>query len=78
MRIPSIAEIARSADSRPEPGPLTKTSTLFIPLSTAFFRASSAATLAAKGVLFLEPLNPCTPVLDHEDWQSVKINKPKR
>ena len=64
MRISSIAEIARSADSRPDPGPLTKTSILFIPLSTAFFKASSAATLAANGVLLREPLKPCTPVLD--------------
>ena len=56
IRMSSIAEIARSADSRPEPGPLTKTSTLFMPLSTAFLRASSAATLAANGVLFRDPL----------------------
>src|SRR5512143_757798 len=55
---------ARSADSRPGPGPLTKTSTLFIPASTAFLAASSAATCAAKGVLFREPLNPSTPALD--------------
>ena len=64
IRMSSIAEIARSADSRPEPGPLTKTSTLFMPLSTAFLRASSAATLAANGVLFRDPLKPWAPVLD--------------
>src|SRR5208337_841158 len=32
----------------------------------AFFAAFSAASWAAKGVLFLEPLKPATPPLDHE------------
>ena len=38
---------ARSADSRPEPGPLTSTSRVFMPCSIAFLPASSAATCAA-------------------------------
>src|SRR5512136_2362200 len=55
---------ALSADSRPEPGPLTYTSTLRIPCSWAFLAQSSAAIWAAKGVLFLEPLNPLQPEVD--------------
>ena len=51
------------ADSRPEPGPLTKTSTVFSPCSIAAFAAVSAASPAANGVLFLEPLNPNSPAL---------------
>ena len=38
---------ARSADSRPEPGPLTSTSSVRMPCSIAFLPASSAATCAA-------------------------------
>ena len=38
---------ARSADSRPEPGPETSTSRVFIPCSPAFLAASSAAIWAA-------------------------------
>ena len=37
-----------------------------MPNETAFFIASSAATLAAKGVLFLEPLYPTAPELDQQ------------
>ena len=48
----------RMAASRPEPGPLTNTSTVFNPCSIAALAAVSAASPAAKGVLFLEPLNP--------------------
>ena len=51
----------RIADSRPEPGPLTWTSSFLIPISLAFIAALSAATCAAKGVLFLEPLKPFEP-----------------
>src|SRR5581483_373294 len=36
------------------------------PCSIAFFAASSAAWLAAKGVLFRDPLNPTTPELLQE------------
>src|SRR6201996_2214120 len=57
---------ARSADSRPEPGPLTSTSKVRMPCSTAFLAASSAATCAAYGVDLREPLKPIIPALDHE------------
>jgi hypothetical protein len=55
----------RIADSLPEPGPLTKTSTSFTPRSSAFFAALSAAMPAAKGVDFFEPLKPELPVDAH-------------
>src|SRR5574341_1000806 len=51
----------RMADSRPEPGPLTHTSTLLTPYSSASLAQASAATPAAKGVDFLEPLKPTLP-----------------
>ena len=54
---------ARIADSRPEPGPFTKTSTCRIPFSMAFFAAASAARCAANGVLLRDPLNPWLPAL---------------
>jgi hypothetical protein len=56
----------RNADSRPEPGPFTSTSRVLIPCSMALRAASSAATWAAYGVDFREPLNPCEPDDDHE------------
>ena len=49
---------ALKAVSRPDPGPLTSTDKVFIPNSRAFDAAASAATCAAYGVDFLEPLNP--------------------
>src|SRR4029079_2036883 len=52
---------ARSADSRPEPGPFTNTLSDRIPCSIALCAASSAASCAAKGVDLREPLNPFTP-----------------
>ena len=52
---------ARTADSRPGPGPLTRTSTLFMPYSRATVHARSAATCAANGVLLREPRNPEPP-----------------
>ena len=54
------------ADSLPLPGPLITISICFMPFSIAFFPASSAASCAAKGVDFLEPLNPLLPDDDHE------------
>ena len=54
------------ADSLPLPGPFITISICFIPFSIAFFPASSAASCAAKGVDFLEPLNPLLPEDDHE------------
>src|SRR5450432_1898829 len=52
---------ARSADSRPEPGPLTYTLSDFMPCSIALWPASSAASCAANGVDLREPLKPFTP-----------------
>src|SRR5580693_4518745 len=49
------------AVSRPEPGPLTKTSTLRMPCSIARRAAASAAIWAAKGVDLREPLKPTWP-----------------
>src|SRR3990172_9216061 len=54
-----------NAASLPAPGPFINTSTVLTPLSIAFFAANSAATWAANGVPFLEPLKPCAPELDH-------------
>src|SRR4051812_5943439 len=55
---------ARRADSRPAPGPLTKTLMERMPCSIAFLAASSAASWAAKGVDLREPLKPRTPADD--------------
>ena len=52
------------ADSLPEPGPLTCISKLSKPAIFTLSPTASAAFCAAKGVLFLEPLNPCAPELD--------------
>src|SRR5690625_1385204 len=51
----------RIAVSRPEPGPLTNTSTLRTPCSCALRAAFSAASCAANGVDLREPLNPTWP-----------------
>src|ERR1700748_941154 len=55
---------ARSADSRPEPGPDTSTSRVRMPCSCAFLAASSPATCAAYGVDLREPLKPIVPADD--------------
>src|SRR3972149_2294320 len=55
----------RSAASLPAPGPFMKTSTFLTPYSIAFLTAVEAATCAAKGVPFLEPLKPWLPALAH-------------
>src|SRR3954467_15021867 len=60
---------ARSADSRPEPGPATSTSSVRMPCSCAFFAASSAATCAANGVDLREPLKPLLP----DDAQAIVL-----
>jgi hypothetical protein len=49
---------ALKAVSLPEPGPLTSTDKVSIPYSKAFDAAESAATCAAYGVDFLDPLKP--------------------
>src|SRR4051812_13948025 len=56
---------ARSADSRPDPGPFTYTLIERMPCSMALWAASSAASWAAKGVDLRDPLNPFTPADDH-------------
>src|SRR6201996_5404962 len=55
---------ARSADSRPEPGPATSTSSVRMPCSCAFLETSSAATCAAYGVDLRDPLKPIVPADD--------------
>ena len=57
---------ALNAVSLPEPGPFTSTDKIFIPTSNAFAAAESAATCAAYGVDFLEPLNPFWPAEAHD------------
>src|SRR6476659_8247835 len=51
----------RIAVSRPEPGPLTKTSTFCRPCSIPLRAALSAVTWAANGVDLREPFNPAEP-----------------
>src|SRR3954467_7147287 len=51
----------RMAVSRPEPGPLTNTSTFFTPCSCALRAAFSAASCAANGGDLREPLKPTWP-----------------
>ena len=55
---------ALKAVSLPEPGPLTSTVKVLTPCSYAFPPASSAATCAAYGVDFLDPLKPLAPAED--------------
>src|SRR5258705_10055240 len=60
---------ARNADSRPEPGPATSTSSVRMPCSCALRAASSAATCAAYGVDLREPLKPMVP----DDDQAIAL-----
>src|SRR5262252_1655701 len=61
------AASARTADSRPEPGPLTFTSTLFMPnWSRAPLAAVMEACCAAYGVPLREPLKPMEPAEDQQ------------
>src|SRR6516162_7597078 len=57
---------ARTADSRPEPGPLTTTSTLRMPWSRAWLAAFAAACCAANGVPLRDPRRPSEPELFHD------------
>src|SRR5665213_1022906 len=57
---------ARTADSRPAPGPLTFTFTLRTPDSLALLAAVSEACCAAKGVPLRDPRNPRDPELDQD------------
>src|SRR5215472_5946283 len=61
--IPAV-DSARTADSRPDPGPLTRTSTVRSPLSVALLAAVRAACWAANGVPLRDPRNPSEPALD--------------
>lgn len=61
-RIPALA-MARIAESRPLPGPFTRTSTVRIPLATAARAADSPALWAANAVFLREPRNPIAPEL---------------
>src|ERR1019366_4286775 len=63
--IPAVLN-ARTADSRPEPGPETRTSTTRSPLSFALLAAVMAACWAAKGVPLRDPRKPSEPALDQE------------
>src|SRR5437764_2816679 len=56
---------ARIADSRPEPGPFTRTSSERMPTAFAALPALSAACVAANGVPLRDPLNPMPQALDH-------------
>src|SRR5436853_7696281 len=65
---------ARTADSRPGPGPLIRTSRFLTPHSCAARPADSAATCAANGVDLREPLKPAPPDVAHDHalpWRSV-------
>src|SRR2546430_735461 len=53
------------ADSRPEPGPCTRTCTRLTPRFSASRAACSAATVAANGVDFFDPLKPAFPDEPH-------------
>src|SRR5258705_4953320 len=67
---------ARTADSRPGPGPMTRTSTLFTPYSCAATPAFSAATCAANGVDLREPRKPQPPDVAQDKtlpWRSVIV-----
>src|ERR1035437_2662503 len=67
---------ARIADSRPDPGPLTRTSTERIPCSRAWLAAFDAACCAANGVPLRDPRKPSDPELFQEivlPWPSVIV-----
>src|SRR6202522_3768552 len=67
---------ARTADSRPGPGPITRTSTFFTPCSCAALPARSAATCAANGVDLREPRKPQPPDVAQDrvlPWRSVMV-----
>jgi hypothetical protein len=62
-----LAWSARMADSRPAPGPVTRTSTERTPFSLAPSAQLAAASCAAKGVPLREPLNPMRPAEPGQD-----------
>src|SRR5437868_12185594 len=67
---------ARTADSRPGPGPLMRTSRFLTPHSCAARPACSAAICAANGVDLREPLKPAAPEVAQDSafpWRSVIV-----
>src|SRR3954466_10867655 len=62
---PAVAS-AWIADSRPDPGPCTRTCTRFTPRPNASRAHCSAATVPATGVLFWDPLKPVWREEPHE------------
>ena len=66
------------AVSRPEPGPLTKTSIFFMPWSIARRPAASAAICAANGVDLREPLKPTVPAEAQEILEATGIDRNMR
>src|SRR3954468_21343145 len=71
-----MAFSARTADSRPGPGPLMRTSMFFTPHSCAARPQRSAATCAANGVDLREPLKPAWPDVAQASvlpWRSVIV-----
>src|SRR5581483_3489777 len=72
---PAVAS-AWIALSRPDPGPWTRTWTRRTPSVSASRAHCSAATVAANGVDFFDPLNPALPDDPHETvlpWASVIV-----
>src|SRR5580704_8604870 len=73
--IPAVAS-ARTADSRPAPGPAMRTSTTRRPYSLALLAAVNEACCAAYGVPLRDPRNPSEPELDQASTlptKSVKV-----
>src|SRR6266849_6898710 len=67
---------ARSADSRPDPGPATSPSSVRMPCSWPLRATSSPATWAAYGVDLRDPLKPMVPADDQAialPWASVIV-----
>src|SRR5258706_4316216 len=67
---------ARTADSRPGPGPLMRTSRFLTPHSCAARPACSAAICAANGVDLRDPLKPAAPEVAQDSafpWRSVMV-----
>src|SRR5713226_690927 len=67
---------ARNADSRPDPGPATSTSSVRMPCSWALRATSSPATWAAYDVDLRDPLKPMVPADDQAivlPWASVIV-----
>src|ERR1051326_5395687 len=61
--MPAVAS-ARTADSRPAPGPLTRTSAERSPYSFTLLAAVREACCAANGVPLRDPRKPSEPELD--------------